>query len=173
MPTLEKIWMRPALMILSETEPQASNASEGIWDLGASFLYLTDDNRSELSVSLERIEYKKRMINGRMRSYHVADKKTFSVNWKNLPSNKNELSEVRFSGLTVGWASCQQMLEWHKNHTDSFYLTLVYDTPELSEVPLKYRLEKYNVFFDEFSYTVKKRGTTHDLWDITMSLVEV
>lgn len=171
--TLERIWVRPALMIFTETQPTASNAAEGIWDLGTPYLYLTDDNRSELQVSLDRIEYKKRMINGRMRAYHVADKKTFSVSWKDLPSDRSEISEVRFSGITTGWASCQQMLDWHNNHTDSFFLSLVYDTPTASANPLRYRLEKYNVFFEDFSYVVNKRGATHDLWDISMSLVEV
>ena len=165
--------MRPALMIFSESQPTAVNSSVGQWDLGSTFLYLTDDSRSEMQISLERIEYKKRMINGRMRSYHVADKKTFSVNWKDLPSQKNEISEIKFSGLTTGWASCQQMLDWHKDHSDSFYLTLVYDTPTASALPLRYRLEHYNVFFDDFSYIIKMRGSTHDLWDISMTLVEV
>ena len=172
MPTLERVWMRPALMIFSDTEPVASNAASGQWDLGASYLYLTDDSRSDLQVSLERIEYKKRMINGRMRSYHVEDKKTFSANWKDLPSQKNQISESLF-GTGTNWASCQQMLDWHKNHTDSFYLTLVYDTATASANPLRYRLENYNVFFEDFSYAIKKRGATHDLWDISMTLVEV
>lgn len=175
--TLQRIWTRPALMIFTEATPTVVSASSGQYDLGAAgtnYLYLTDDNRSELQVSLDRIEYKKRMINGRMRSYHVADKKTFSVSWIDLPSQKNELSEVRFSGLTPGWASCQEMLTWHADHSNSFYLNLVYDTPEASQdTPIRYRLETYNVFFDDFSYVVTKRGPTHDLWDISMTLVEV
>lgn len=175
--TLQRIWTRPALMIFTELAPVPVNAASGQWNLGVAdtqYLYLTDDSRSELQVSLERIEYKKRMINGRMRSYHVADKKTFSVSWKDLPSARNELSEVRFSASANGWASSQQMLDWYKNHTDSFYLTLVYDTPtSSSSIPLRYSLETYNVFFDDFSYVIKKRGQTHDLWDLSMSLVEV
>jgi hypothetical protein len=175
--TLDRIWTRPALMIFTEAAPAPVNAASGQWNLGTAdtnFLYLTDDGRSEMQISLERIEYKKRMINGRMRSYHVADKKTFSVSWQDLPSLRNELSEARFSASVSGWASSQQMLDWHRNHTDSFYLTLVYDTPTSSSaVPLRYSLEYYNVFFDDFSYTIKKRGPTHDLWDISMTLVEV
>jgi hypothetical protein len=175
--TLQRIWTRPALMIFSENAPTAVDAAAGQWNLGTAdtdFLYLTDDSRSELQIAIERIEYKKRMINGRMRSYHVADKKTFSVSWQDLPSVRDELSETRFGGTTTGWASSQQMLDWHKNHTDSFYLTLVYDTPEAApNVPLKYSLEYYNVFFEDFSYVITKRGTTHDLWDISMTLVEV
>ncbi len=175
--TLQKIWTRPALMIFTELAPVAVDAALGQWNLGVAdtqYLYLTDDSRSELQISLERIEYKKRMINGRMRSYHVADKKSFSVGWQDLPSARTELSEMRFNTSASGWASSQQMLDWHKNHTDSFYLSLVYDTPTASaSIPLKYSLETYNVFFDDFSYVIKKRGPTHDLWDISMSLVEV
>ena len=175
--TLQRVWTRPALMIFTEAEPTIVDAISGQYDLGTAgtnFIYLTDDNRSDLQVSLDRIEYKKRMINGRMRSYHVADKRTFSVSWKDLPSLKTELSESRFITSPSGWASCQEMLQWHINHSDSFYLTLVYDTPSASaSVPLTYSLETYNVFFEDFSYTVKKRGLTTDLWDISMSLVEV
>jgi hypothetical protein len=175
--TLQKVWTRPALMIFTEAQPTPVNAAAGQYDLGTAgtnFIYLTDDNRSELQISIERIEFKKRMINGRMRSYHVADKKIFSVDWQNLPSVKGELSESRFITAPSGWASGQEMLKWHEGHTESFYLTLVYDTPFASEsVPLQYSLETYNVFFEDFSYVVKKRGSTHDLWDVSMSLVEV
>lgn len=175
--TLENVWTRPALIIFSESEPVPVNAASGQWDIGsagAEFLYLTDDNRSEMRVGIERIETKKRMINGRMRAYHVADKKTFSVSWENLPSLTSEISEKQQGATSNGWASCQEMLTWYKNHTDSFYMTLVYDTPSSSSgIPLKYSLEYYNVFFDNFNYTVKKRGSQTDLWDISMSLVEV
>jgi hypothetical protein len=50
------------------------------------FLVLSDDSRSPLSFSNERIETKERMINGRMRSYYVADKLSISTSWDMLPS---------------------------------------------------------------------------------------
>ena len=50
------------------------------------FLILSDHNRGEISFSTDRIEKRERMINGRMRSYHVADKLNLSVSWQNLPS---------------------------------------------------------------------------------------
>lgn len=175
--TLQKIWSRPALIIFTEATPDIVDAATGQYDLGTAgtnYLYLTDDSRSSMQIAIERIEYKKRMINGRMRSYHVADKKTFSVSWSDLPSSNSEISESRFSGSSTGWASGPEMLEWHVNHPDSFYLNLVYDTPDAAVgVPLKYRLETYNVFFDGFDYSVTKRGSAHDLWDLSMSLVEV
>ena len=105
--TLQQVWTRPALMIFTEAQPTVVNAIAGQYDLGtagSNYIYLTDDNRSSLQVTLDRIEYKKRMINGRMRSYHVADKKTFSVSWKDLPSLKTQLSESRFITSPTGWA---------------------------------------------------------------------
>lgn len=58
----------------------------------ASFLILSDHNRSPIDLSSTRIEKRTRMVNGRMRSYHIADKKTVTVSWSMLPSrsHKNE-----------------------------------------------------------------------------------
>lgn len=51
-----------------------------------SFIILSDDNRQAVDFKPERIEQRKRMVNGRMRSYHVADKLTISTSWSMLPS---------------------------------------------------------------------------------------
>jgi hypothetical protein len=50
------------------------------------FLILSDDNRESIQFKNTRIEQRKRMVNGRMRSYYVADKLTISSSWKMLPS---------------------------------------------------------------------------------------
>jgi len=50
------------------------------------FLILSDDNRSPLEFQPLRLERRERMINGRMRSYHIADKLTISTSWTMLPS---------------------------------------------------------------------------------------
>lgn len=59
-----------------------------VTDLGLlnQFIILSDDNRQEISFTPTRIEQRKRMINGRMRSFHVADKMTITVSWNMLPS---------------------------------------------------------------------------------------
>lgn len=46
---------------------------------------VTDHNRSELGIDPERIESRKRMANGTMRKYFVADKHTFTVSWNDIP----------------------------------------------------------------------------------------
>ena len=50
------------------------------------FIILSDDNRSTIRINPERIEKRQRMVNGRMRSYHIADKLRISTSWSGLPS---------------------------------------------------------------------------------------
>lgn len=50
------------------------------------FLILSDHNRSEINITPRRIEQRQRTVNGRMRSYHVADKLEFTFSWNMLPS---------------------------------------------------------------------------------------
>jgi hypothetical protein len=61
-----------------------------------SFLILSDDNRSAIDISKSRIEKRERMINGRMRSYHIADKTEISTSWSLLPS-RSFSSDPNFS----------------------------------------------------------------------------
>ena len=61
----------------------ASTLTEGGID---EFLVLSDHNRSQLTFNTTRIEQRQRMINGNMRSYHIADKLNISFEWQNLPS---------------------------------------------------------------------------------------
>lgn len=49
--------------------------------------YLTDHNREQVDVSNQLIEHAQRMANGRMRKYVIANKRTFTTAWKDLPSN--------------------------------------------------------------------------------------
>lgn len=67
------------------------------------FIILSDDNRGPIDFNIERIENRQRMINGRMRSYHIADKLSISVSWDMLPSrsfkNTPEFNSDGSSGL--------------------------------------------------------------------------
>jgi len=60
--------------------------SDGSTIQNGSFIVLSDDNRQPIDFKPERIETRKRMINGRMRSFHVADKLSISTSWQMLPS---------------------------------------------------------------------------------------
>lgn len=50
------------------------------------FIIISDDNRAPIEFSPNRIQKNDRMINGRMRSYYIADKLNISTSWDMLPS---------------------------------------------------------------------------------------
>ena len=155
------------------------------------FLILSDHNRSEMAFEPERIEKRQRTINGRMRSYHVADKMTFSTSWENLPSRAysskanfeaNGLSDYKNTTnefTSDGGAGGVEVLNWYENHKGSFWMFLAYDKYSnfaSDELPYNH-LGQYNevieVFFSNFNYSVVKRGgSNHDLWNISVSLEE-
>jgi hypothetical protein len=152
------------------------------------FLLITDDNRGPLSFSEERIEKRERMINGRMRSYHIADKITLSTTWNLIPSRShddiptfnivNGVSPNK-SYTTDGGAGGADMLEWYNSHKGSFWVFLTYDNKgafKTTAEPYDH-LAQYNqvveMFISDFSYSVEKRGTKFDFWNVSITLEEV
>ena len=82
-----KKYTRPQAVLLADAQGTVVNETfvpDG--DEFTNYIILTDDNRKELDMSVDRIEQRKRMINGRMRSYHVADKLKLSLKWDMIPS---------------------------------------------------------------------------------------
>jgi hypothetical protein len=69
-----------------------------------SFLILSDHNRDALNFGIQRIENRQRMVNGRMRSYWVADKRTLSVSWNMLPSRSYALKPNFNSPIAISGA---------------------------------------------------------------------
>ena len=126
------------------------NAASGSGD----FLILSDDNRSPIDFSPLRIESRKRTVNGRMRSYHIADKLQISLSWDMLPSrsfsndpnfntNTGQPTTTGYTGLTKavpdtagnylyqyttdGGAGGAEILDWYENNKGSFWVYLSYD----------------------------------------------
>jgi hypothetical protein len=156
--------------------------------LADQFLLITDDNRQTLQFKNERIEKRERMINGRMRSYHIADKLTLSTSWNMIPSRShaNVPSFDTVTGVspyksytTDGGAGGADMLEWYDSHKGSFWVFLAYDRKGIfkgTAEPYDH-LGQYNqlieMFISDFSYSVEKRGTNFDYWNVSISLEEV
>jgi len=156
------------------------------------FLILSDHNRGELNFTPTRIEQRQRTINGRMRSYHIADKLTMSVSWTNLPS-RSYYQDAGFlsTGLSPekntnkeftsdGGAGGVELLDWYENHKGPFWMFLAYDKySNFGKDDADYgHLAQYNqiiqVYIADFNYSVVKRGgSNHDLWNISVSLEEV
>jgi hypothetical protein len=184
-----KKWDRPQAVIFSSNSggildgvPQISGTE------GEDFIILSDHNRSDISFNSTRLENKKRMVNGHMRSYHIADKMEISFSYNLLPSRSFSGSQSfsasgqYLDNLTEytadGGAGGAELLEWYSNNPGSFYMFLSYDKPQSFTVGSYNKLDKYSdrleVFVSNFSYNVVKRGgTNHDLWDISISLEEV
>lgn len=156
------------------------------------FLILSDNNRGNIQMTPTRIEKRERMVNGRMRSHHIADKMTLSTSWNMLPSRsyasypdfnqatgKSDKYNNRSTEFTTdGGAGGAEMLDWYNNHPGSFWVYLAYDNYKNFSSDEYGRLGQYNevieVFFSDFSYNIVKRGnSTHDFWDISVALEEV
>ena len=193
-----KKYGRPEAMLWSELPPVIDSATgfyvpQG-YEVGESvagddFLILSDHNRKEISFKNERIEKRERMINGRMRSYHIADKLTISTSWDNLPSRAFSLDpQFNSSGKQTaggtqwtvdGGAGGNELLDWYENHTGSFWVFLAYDKyTNFAESGNHSHLAQYNqvieMFVSNFDYTVAKRGNgTYDMWNVSVSLEEV
>jgi len=208
-----KKYQRPQAMLFADNQGIKVDgfhipAGDEIGSLEASvdgygeFLILSDNNRSPIDFSTNRIEKRERMINGRMRSYHVADKLQINVSWDMLPSraydtyagfdsegkpNLAKNLETRPNPLeftTDGGAGGVELLDWYKNHKGSFWVYLAYDKYTNfkdvyeSEVDERFNnTNKYNevieVFFADFNYSVVKRsGLNFDFWNVSLTLEE-
>lgn len=116
---------------------------------------ISDHNRGELSVEVERIQEPTRMANGTLRKYIIADKRTFSVSWDGLPHD---------AGFTVdGFWGKNEIEEWYNTVPGQFVLTLHYGDGTSETV---------NVMMSEYSADLGKRGA-YDFWNVSVRLEEV
>lgn len=151
------------------------------------FIFVSDHNRSALKFAPERIEKRERMVNGRMRSYHVADKMKLSTSWDNLPSRAYPLADLintttgksTVEPYTVdGGAGGNDLLKWYEDHVGSFYVYLAYDkyTAFGNDDAAYGHMHQYNqvieMYVADFSHEVSKRGSLFDFWNVSISLEE-
>jgi hypothetical protein len=200
-------YQRPQAMLWSENSGTLSNGLyvPNGYEIGSTtgsetdtstynqFLILSDDNRQPIDFKPTRIEKRERMINGRMRSYHVADKLTISTSWNMLSSRSfalspefnpstgnplvNEKNSLEYT--SDNGAGGVEMLDWYNNHQGSFWVYLAYDKySNFGKDDSAYgHLGQYNqlveMFFSDFSYSVQKRGgSNYDFWNISLTLEE-
>ena len=162
-------------------------------DILNQFIILSDDNRASINMNIERIEQRERTINGRMRSYHIADKLSIETSWSMLPSRAyssvadfleadgvSPYKSTSAEFTTDGGAGGVELLDWYNNHQGSFWVYLAYDNyKNFGDSSAAFNnMNKYNeiveVFFSNFKYSVERRGTTtFDFWNISLSLEEV
>jgi hypothetical protein len=117
---------------------------------------ITEHNRSEFSMTPERIKYSERTANGTLREWVVATKWTFDCSWDNVPAETVRTVDNAWGG--------KAMDTFYKAQTDPFTLAVTMGDGTV---------ETYTVVFDTFDKTIVSRGGTTDGWNISVSLKEV
>lgn len=116
---------------------------------------VTEHNRQPLNVSWETIETADRMIDGTLRKWLVARKRSWSVSWNNVPHASTRTVDGAMGGDAM----------------EKFYLA---NPAEFSMEIRKFdgTKERILVMFTSFDKTVVKRGV-YELWDVTAVIEEV
>lgn len=181
------------LLTLNDTDVYVPDGTEY-----QDFIILTDDNRGPLDFQIDRIEKRERMINGRMRSYHIADKLSINVSWNMLPSRASNSLPVFNSSTgkpgagtlelpykshtTDNGAAGAEILDWYRNHYGPFWVYLSYDNhnifgdDNLAYAHMKQYSQVVEMYIADFNYSVEKRGGTgqdsYDFWNVSVTLEE-
>lgn len=116
---------------------------------------ITEHNRSELSIDVNRIENSKRMATGTMRKYVIADKREFSCSWEMIPDATAATVDGKWGGAAI---------ESFYNTTPGAFTLVLTDGAGVTST--------YTVMITDFSKVINKRGT-YDAWDIDITLEEV
>jgi hypothetical protein len=127
---------------------------------------LSEHNRGSASVDVDRIEKTQRMSNGSLRKIWIADKKTVSASWGDIPT---------YSTMTVdGGMGAEDIREFYLNKgKGTFKIKISYNA-------VSARDEIILASFTSCSFSVSKRNvrsTTasvpQEFWDVSFSLEEV
>lgn len=125
---------------------------------------VTEHNRSELSMSVERIEKVSRTSNGSIRKNFIADKRKFSTSWTMLPSYRT---------FTVDGA-------WGAEDLRSFYLSdagkgafnIKINLAKTGSDQTASGFESATVVISSCSFTLVKRGL-QPFWNVSLDMDEV
>ena len=125
---------------------------------------VTEHNRSDLGVSIERIEKITRTSNGTLRKNYITDKRRFSASWTMLPSYRT---------LTVDGA-------WGAEDLRTFYLSnggkesfnIRINLAKAGTDQTSSGYEEYTVVFGGCNFSVVKRGLQPH-WTVSIELEEV
>ena len=128
------------------------------------FNKVTEHNRSDLGVSIERIEQVTRTSDGTLRKNYITDKRRFSASWTMLPSYRT---------LTVDGA-------WGAEDLRTFYLSNEGKTSFRIRINLAKNgadqtssgYEEHTVVFGGCNFSVVKRGLQPH-WNVSIELEEV
>jgi len=125
---------------------------------------VTEHNRSEFNINVERIEKVVRTSSGTLRKNFVADKRKFSTSWSMLPSYRT---------LTVdGSWGAQDLRSFYlgEEGQGSFKIRINIAQNGVSQESSGY--EEYNVVITDCSFAIAKRGLQPH-WNVSLSMDEI
>lgn len=116
---------------------------------------VTDHNRAPLQIDTTRISNEQRMADGTLRRWFVADKRTFTLSYDNLPA----VSTFTVDGF------------WGVNNLETFY----YANPGSFPFELTHSdgtVETFTVMWETFTKTLESRGAV-DFYSLSATFLEV
>lgn len=125
---------------------------------------LSEHNRSEFTISIDRIEKVQRMSNGTLRKNYITDKRRFSTSWNMIPSYRD---------LTVdgGWGAEDLRAFYLGEGSGSFNIRINMAKNGSDQTTSGY--EAYTVVFSQApTFTLLKRGL-QPFWNVNIDLEEV
>lgn len=125
------------------------------WQNATTTIRPSDHARSELNVTDNRIGSSDRMANGRLRKYHVADKRSWSCSWDLLPAPTSYTAD--------GHAGGKEIEAFYRATRGEFQMTITNKDSSLDET--------VTVVFSDYSRSVAKRGA-YDMWNVNVTLEE-
>lgn len=125
---------------------------------GPTTYVLSDHNRAPVSMSPERISVDRRTANGTRRRYFVADKRTFAVDWSDLPHDSTQTVD--------GGVGAQEL-------ADLYYDANNVGLVELHIAKRDLTTEIVNVHITDMSVVLSKRFKSAHYYDMSMTFEEV
>lgn len=150
---------RGSLLLIQATDLALNGGSGTI-----KYNKVSEHNRSEFTVSSNRIEEVRRMANGTLRKFFVADKKIFNLSWEMLPSYRT---------LTVDGAWGAEDLRsfyYSAEGQNAFNIRVNFAKTGTNQESSGY--EQFNVVFRDCSFVVVKRGLQPH-WNVSITMEEV
>jgi hypothetical protein len=130
---------------------------------------ITESNRSELSVSTSYLMNEQRMVNGTLRRYVVANKRTWQLSWQDLFSKASFVIDGAWSG--------EEMRTFYNDLFGGSFELTIYEgeaaRKTVGENPNPVQPETVLVMFQDFNWNIVKREGRFDIWNLDVSLVEV
>lgn len=125
---------------------------------------VSEHNRSEFNMSIERIERSVRTSNGTLRKNYIADKRSFSTSWEMLPS-------YRTFTVDGGWGA-EDLRSFYLSDAGKSAFNIKINLAKTGSDQSISGYESATVMFGSCNFTLIKRGT-QPFWNVSLTLDEV